>query len=141
MAVREYLRREHGSIVAANVDSGLVMPLEHLTIPVEIDGEPYYRHPVGGGLVAASSFVPDDLRLPHYLTVRPDTRIVSDVGMEGQLSLRGDFWNPDEVSRDMDEEGAALLQKQRETGMIPRLIRIERLLAAEALRRSEASLF
>ncbi len=140
MAKTEYLRREGSGIVAVEVTNGLVLPLEHLTIPLEKEDELYFRHPVGGGLVAASSYVPDELQVPYSVIVGPDTRVVSDHGMIGQHYVQGRLWNPGEVGRPLDDEGRKLRDEQREMGMIRRLLEIERRLAVAALDRSEALL-
>lgn len=137
MAKGEFLRRSEGMIVAVEVADGLTLPLEHLTIPLEKDDEPYYRHPLGGGLVAGSSYVPDDLSVPFPITVGPQTRIVSNYGMIGQFYVHGKLTNPDEVSRPMDEEGLKLRDEQREMGIVQRLLEIERRLAVAALDRSQ----
>lgn len=140
MARGEFLQREGGGIVAARVADGLTLPLEHLTMPLEMNDELYFRHPFGGGLVATSSYVPDDLSVPYSVTVGPETRVVSNYGMIGQHYVHGKLWNPREVSRPLDEDGYKLREAQREIGVVQRLLEIERRLAAAALDRS-GSLF
>lgn len=138
MARGEFLRREGSGIVAVEVADGLTLPLEHLTIPLEMDDELYFRHPWGGGLVAASSYVPDDVRVPYTLTVGAETRVLSDRGLIGQHFVHGSLRNPEEVSRPMDREGSKLHGEQREMGVVRRLLEIERRLAVAALDRSQA---
>lgn len=133
----EFLQRDGSAIVAVEVADGLTLPLEHLTIPLEKNDERYYRHPIGGGLIAESSFVPDDLSVPYPITVGPQTRVMSDYGMIGQHFVHGKLTNPDEVSRPIDEEGLKLREEQREMGIVQRLLEIERRLAAAALDRSQ----
>ncbi len=132
MAHREFLHRDGSEIVAVTVASGLTVPMEHLTLPLEKDEELYFRHPLGGGLVADSAYVADELQVPFPVTVGPETHLVSDRGLIGQHYVRGRLWNPGEVSRPIDDEGYKLRAEQREMGLVPRLLEIERRLASAA---------
>lgn len=137
MAQHEFLKRDGGMVVAVEVADGLTLPLEHLTIPLEKDDELFFRHPLGGGLIADSSYVPDNLSVPYPLTIGRDTRVMSSHGMFGQHFVQGALRNPEEVSRLIDDEGVKLRDEQREIGMVQRLLEIERRLAARALDRSQ----
>lgn len=126
---RPYLERDGRQIVNVNVSDDVRMPFELFFHPVEINGELYLPHPLGGGLVAASSYMPDEFSLDFDTRVAPDTRVLSNLGMAGQRVIFGDFRNPNPVSRVMDDEGRRLLAEQRSDGILERLTRIEARLA------------
>jgi hypothetical protein len=98
-------------------------------IGVKIDELPYRRHLRGGGLVADTSYVKDDITVPYHVTVGPDTHVVSDRGMAGQSYIWGNLRNPNEVSRVIDDEGRERRCQQRLVGVVARLLEIEQLLA------------
>ncbi len=127
-----FLERTGSEVVAVNVAGGLQLPLEHLILPILKDGELYWRHPIGGGLVADSSYAPDDLRVDYDVRVAGNTRLMSDSGIFGQFVIKGNFVNPREVSHHMDEEGMRLREEQRDTGIVARLLAIEHRLAQAA---------
>lgn len=122
----KYLERVGGEIVSVNVSRRLKVPLAMLQLAMRLDGEHYRMHPLGGGLVAVSSFVPDSLAIPHDIRIGPGTHVLTDKGMAGQLYINGNFKNPNQVSREIDEEGLMLLQAQRELGVVGRVVEIDR---------------
>lgn len=122
----KYLERFGGEIAGVNVSRRLNVPLAMLQMAMLLDGEPYRMHPLGGGLVADSSFVPDSLAIPHDIRIGPGTHVLTDKGMAGQLYIKGNLKNPNQVSREIDEEGLMLLQAQRELGVVGRVMEIDR---------------
>lgn len=127
-----FLERSGQEIVAVNVADNIQLPLEHLMLPIRKNGELYWRHPVGGGLVADSAYIPDDLRVGFDVRIANNTRLLSDRGIFGQSVIRGNFSNPEEVSRWMDEDDLELRRLQKENGMVSRLLTIERRLVRAA---------
>lgn len=128
-----YLERSDGQIVSVHVSSRMEVPLEELIKGVNIDDMPYRRHLLGGGLVADTSFVPDDIAIPYQAIVGPDTHVVSGLGMSGQVHIWGNLRNPNEVSRVMDDESRKLRLDQKLVSVVTRLLDIERRCASETL--------
>jgi len=123
--VAEFLERYGAEIVGVQVSRRLRVPLEVLRTAIWLDDEAYRMHPLGGGLVAGSSYVPDTITVAHGIVVGSSTRVLTDIGMFGQTHIKGDFKNPNVVSRQMDDDGAKLLAEQEEMGLIRRLLAIE----------------
>ena len=121
----EFLERQENEIIGVQVSRRLKVPLEVLRTAIWLDDEAYRMHPLGGGLVAGSSYVPDTVSVPHGVVVGSDTRVLTDVGMFGQTHIKGNLQNPNTVSRQMDNVGAKLLADQEEMGLIRRLLAIE----------------
>lgn len=112
---------------------GLQLPLEHLTMPIAMGGEQYWRHPLGGGLVADSSYVPDAFVLDYNRTVAMQTRAIHErVNNVNFAVIQGPVSGMYPISRWMDDEGVELRREQREMGVISRLLRIEQQLARVA---------
>lgn len=118
----EYLLRSGSHIEAVRVSPRMVVPIENLMTPfMEIDGQAFWLHPNGGGVVADSSHVPDHLRVPYGTTVGPKTELLDDRNLSGQHYVYGNFSNFTQVSRVIDEDGTKLRQAQRELGIVRRL--------------------
>lgn len=64
----------------------------------------YMRHPNGGGLVAADSYVPIDLHLPSHMIVGPETRLLDDKNLAGLSFIEGKQKNHVQISRVMTDE-------------------------------------
>jgi len=121
-----YIDRYGGEIVGVNLTRRLNVPLAMLEMAMMLDGEPYRLHPIGGGLVAASSYVPDTVSVPRDVMIGPDTHVLTNRGMAGQTYVKGNFHNPNQVSQYIDDDGLKLLDEQRQMGVIGRVLEIER---------------
>jgi len=123
--VAEFLERQGSEIIGVQVSRRLKVPLEMLRTAIWLDDEAYKMHPLGGGLVAGSSYVPDTVSVPHGVVIGSGTRVLTHIGIFGQTHIKGDFKNPNIVSLRMDDDGAKLLADQEEEGLIRRLLAIE----------------
>lgn len=126
-----YIERIDGDIASVQLSEDVFVPLEMLTAGISVKGEVYRMHPLGGGLVADSSFVPDDVSVPLEIIVHRDTRVLTSMGMAGLHNIWGDVSNPDvsnpnEISRFMDDEARKLRNEQRLMGVVARVLEIER---------------
>lgn len=120
-----YIERSGGQIVSVHVSDRMEVSLEELMLGVKIDDLSYRRHLLGGGLVADTSYVPDDISIPYQAIVGPDTRVISGFGMSGQPYIWGNLHNPNEVSRIMDDNGRMRRIDQKLAGVVTRLLKIE----------------
>lgn len=132
--MNNYLERQDGVVTHVRVAQEVVVPLSHLTEPVYVRGVAYTVHPNGGGYVAETAFVEDELHIPRETTVGPRTNVLDDRCIFGQHFVSGNFSNGGDASRAITQEELESLQKSRPDSMIERLLKREqRLLASKAL--------
>lgn len=117
---------------------GIILTPELLAARVVERKMVYRRHPNGGGLVAANSYVPDEISIPFEFKVLPNTRLLSNNSISGIPSTSGDYINGGPVSRVMTEQDIQDLLIQKKEHELPTLEEDEeytlRLLATNGLR-------